>query len=78
MRMAERGGGASLEHEPLDGLCVFSDGVWEELEGYESTELGVLGFVHHAHPAPSELLDDSVMRDGLADHGQVPRQSYFC
>ena len=28
----------------------------------------VLGFVDHAHAAAAELLDDAVVRDGLADH----------
>src|SRR5215469_17093256 len=28
----------------------------------------VLGFVHNAHPAPAELFQDAVMRDGLANH----------
>src|ERR1700730_10650244 len=28
----------------------------------------VLGLVHHTHPATTELLDDAVVRDGLADH----------
>ncbi|MFZ3211457.1 MAG: hypothetical protein WA188_08085, partial [Terriglobales bacterium] len=25
--------------------------------------------VHHTHPAAAQLLDDAIMRDGLADHG---------
>ena len=35
-------------------------------------EAGVLGLVHHAHAA-AQLLDDAVVRDGLADHW---RESY--
>ena len=31
-------------------------------------EAGVLGLVHHAHAA-AQLLDDAVVRDGLANHG---------
>ncbi len=31
-------------------------------------ELGVLGLVHHAHATATELLDDAVVRDGLANH----------
>ena len=26
------------------------------------------GFVHHTHPATAQLLDDAVVRDGLANH----------
>jgi hypothetical protein len=32
-------------------------------------QASVFGFVNHAHPAASELLDDPVVGNGLADHG---------
>ena len=31
----------------------------------------VLGLVDHTHPAAAELLNDAVVRDGLADHAQA-------
>jgi hypothetical protein len=34
----------------------------------ETTKLGVLGLVDNTHPTATDLLDDVVMRDGLADH----------
>jgi len=34
----------------------------------EAMQPRVLGFIHHTHPAAAQLLDDAVMRDGLADH----------
>jgi hypothetical protein len=37
-------------------------------QGHEAVELGVFDLVHDAHPTATELLDDSVMRDGLANH----------
>ena len=40
----------------------------QELQSDEAAEFGVLGLVDHTHAAPAELLDDAVMRDGLADH----------
>jgi hypothetical protein len=42
--------------------------VRQEFQGYKSAELGVLGLVHNAHAAATQLLDDAVVRDGLADH----------
>jgi hypothetical protein len=30
--------------------------------------LGVFGLVNHAHAATTQLFDDVVMRNGLADH----------
>jgi len=38
----------------------------EKLQGGEAAELGVLGLVDRAHPAATELLEDVVMRNGLA------------
>ncbi len=31
----------------------------------------VLSFVDHAHPATAKLLDDTIVRDDLANHGQA-------
>jgi hypothetical protein len=39
----------------------------KKLENCETVESSVLGFVHHAHPATAQLLDDAVMGDTLAD-----------
>jgi hypothetical protein len=33
-------------------------------------EACVFGLVHHTHTTAAELLDDAVMRDGLANHGE--------
>jgi len=40
----------------------------QELESDEATKLGVLSFVNDTHPAPAQLLDDAIMRNGLPDH----------
>src|SRR5437773_12313700 len=37
--------------------------------GYKAMQRSVLSLVHHTHPPTAQLLDDPVMRDGLADHG---------
>ncbi len=44
-------------------------GVGQELESNKATELHILSLVDDTHPATAELLDDSVVRDGLTDHG---------
>ena len=38
-------------------------------------QLYVFGLVHHAHAAAAELLDNAIVRDGLANHS---RESYVC
>ena len=35
----------------------------------------VLGLVHYAHPAPTEFVEDAVMRDGLSDERVGVRHS---
>ena len=47
---------------------VFGYVVGQELKGDEATEFYVLSFVDHTHPPAAQLLDDAVVRDGLADH----------
>jgi hypothetical protein len=42
----------------------------KQLEGDETMHSRVFGFVDHAHPDATELLDDTVVRDCLADHAQ--------
>ncbi len=44
----------------------------KKFKGDEAAKLGVLGLIDHAHPSAAELLNDPVVRDGLADHlGQI-------
>ena len=40
----------------------------QELERDEAMQPRVLSFIDHTHAATTELLDDAVVRDGLADH----------
>jgi hypothetical protein len=60
--------GTSLPPEAFQCLRIMRDIFRQEFQGDETTQLGVLGLVDHAHPATAELLDDAVVRDGLADH----------
>jgi hypothetical protein len=39
----------------------------KKFQGDEAPEFGVLGFVDPTHAAAAKLLDDAVVRDGLAD-----------
>ena|ERR1700743_2786568 len=69
VRMIERGGrfGFALEPGERDGIA--SD-VWrQKFERNETVETNVLSLVHHPHAAAARLLEDSVVRDRLADKG---------
>ena len=52
----------------VEGLRVFGYLVGQELEGNKPTELDVLGLVDNTHTTATQLLDDAVVRNGLADH----------
>ena len=66
--MIESRGGACLAAEALQRLRVARHFVGQEFEGDEAAEVGVFGLVDDAHAAAAELVDDAVVRDGLADH----------
>ena len=53
-------------------LRVSGDFIGQEFQGDKSAQPGVLGLVDDPHPAATELLDNAVVRDGLADHGIEP------
>ena len=57
--------------EAFQGLRVLRHVIGEELQSHEAAEFGVLGLVDHTHAAPAELLDDAVVRNGLADHAYL-------
>jgi hypothetical protein len=64
------GRGLRLALKTTEGLGITGYLVGQELEGDEPVEPGVFGLVNHTHTAAAQLLDDAVMRDGLADHGK--------
>jgi hypothetical protein len=68
MWVVQCGCGLGFTLEAAQGLRVFSDVVRKEFEGNETVQACVLGLVDYSHPAAAQLLDDAVVRDGLADH----------
>ena len=67
--MVERRGRARLAVETFDELAVLGQLYGQELQGDRPAELGVLGLVHHAHAAPTQLFQNPVVGNGLAGHG---------
>ena len=66
--MIRRRGGTRFAPEPLQALSVLNHVRREELERYETAKFYILCFVHDTHPAAAQLLDDAIVRDGLANH----------
>jgi hypothetical protein len=66
-----------LAPETLEGLRIFCHVIWQKLQSNKAAEFVVLGLVDDTHAATAELLDDSVVRNVLADHSRRmlrPRQ----
>ena len=54
--------------KPCERPWVAGNSFGQEFQRNETMQPRVLSFVDHAHPTTTELLDDAVVRDGLADH----------
>jgi hypothetical protein len=54
--------------KPGEGLRVFGNLFGQELQGNEAMQPNIFGLIDHPHPATAQLLDDSVVRNGLPDH----------
>ena len=79
--MVEGGGGAGFTLETVERLAVLRKLLRQKLKGDATTEARVFGLVHHTHTTTAELLDYTVMGDGLAGHDpglMCPGRSWNC
>jgi hypothetical protein len=60
-----------------DFLTLWKDAevIWEKFKSDETPKFDVLGLVGHTHTAAPELLENAVVRDGLADERVRARHS---
>jgi hypothetical protein len=63
--MVQGGSGLRLAVEAPQSLRVRSELVRQELQGHKTVKPGVLGLVHHTHPAAAKFFDNAVVRDCL-------------
>ncbi len=75
VRVVERGRRLGLALEAAQGLGILGDVVRQELQGDKTVEARIFRLVDHTHAATAQLLDDAVVRNGLAKHW---RESYVC
>ncbi len=71
--VVEGRGGPGLALEALLGLVAREEPLGQELERDLAAQAGVLGLVDDAHAPAAELLEDAVVGDGLAGHGDALR-----
>src|SRR6185436_18727395 len=65
--MVERRGGPGFTLKAAQGLGITRQIAGDELERHRTVQARIFGFVHHAHPAAAELLEDAVVRERLTD-----------
>ena len=65
--MIEGGSGARLALEALKQLAVLRHFGRKKFQRHAAAELGILGFVHHAHAAGAQFSLNRVVQQGLAD-----------
>jgi hypothetical protein len=68
--MIQRGGGLGFALETLKRLLFSYDVVRKELQGNETAQPGIFGFVNDAHASAAEFFDNVKMCDGAADEGR--------
>ena len=69
----QRRGGLSLALKTSQSLRIAGDIVRQKFQRYEPVETSVFGLIYNAHASAPELLDDAIVRDGLADHLSAAR-----
>src|SRR5208282_3355842 len=69
VRMVQSGGRARFALKTFQRKRIFFRLGRQELECDVAAKVDVLGFVNNAHPSAAQLGKDTVVRDGLADHG---------
>ena len=67
--MIQSGRGLGFPTKTFQCLRVFRQFLGQELQRDEPMQLDILGLIDHTHAAATELLQDAIVRDGLADHG---------
>src|SRR5208283_1392926 len=70
--MIERRSRTSFAQKALHGRGVRLAGILKELQRHAASQPSVLGFIHHTHPAASQLPQDAIVPNSFVDHGIVP------
>src|SRR5882762_4463399 len=75
IRMVEGRGRLRLPLKASQCLGILDDIIGEKFQGDKSAQSYILGPIDDTHSPSAKLLNDAVMRNGLADHW---RESYVC
>src|SRR4029077_2995075 len=65
--MIQGRGGLRLAFESRQCLPIASQIIRKKLEGHESVEPCIFGFIDDTHPAAAELFQNAIVRNGLSE-----------
>src|ERR1700689_66600 len=68
--MIEGRGRLGFATKASQGKLVAQAFAGKELQGDRAMKANIFRLVHYAHSTTTQLLDNAVVRDGLADHGR--------
>ncbi len=68
VRVVECGSGPSLALETFQRLSISGKLFGQEFQSDVAAQVHILGLVNDPHAAATELLQDAIVRHGLADH----------
>ena len=69
IRMVQRRSRLRLAPKSSPAPAISRHILRQKLQSHEAMQRGVLSLVHHAHAAAAKFLENSIMRDSLANHG---------
>src|SRR5579883_2903075 len=72
-RMIQKGSGTCFTSEALQSNRVLCEVFGKELQGDAAAKAHVLGLIDDTHPTAAQLLENTIVRNGLADHGKNSR-----
>src|SRR5215469_8237561 len=70
IRMIQSGSGTRFAMKAFQRIAVARQRFGKKLQSNVSTEFEVFALVYDTHTPATELFEDAVVRDGLADHGR--------
>ena len=70
--MIELGGNARFTQEALQGLAVVEQVVGNKLQRNAAAKASVFRLVYHPHPTATQLAQNVIVGNGLADHVNGP------
>jgi hypothetical protein len=71
VRVIQGRGGLGFTPEAAEGFGIFRYWIGKELESHKAAEFEIFSLVDNPHPAAAGLLNNAVVRDGLADHAKA-------